>query len=75
MAVTQDADEERLDGSNYVTGSADDESAYRSELVGTIGVLATVAILVKQFHITSGAITIALDGESALDEAQLAPTD
>ena len=31
--------------------------------------LSTVAILVKHFHITSGAITIALDGESALDEA------
>ena len=69
MAATQDDDEERLDGSNYVTGSAEDQSAYRSELAGTIGVLATVAILVKQFSITSGAITIALDGESALEEA------
>ena len=45
MASTQDADEERLDGSNYVTGPADDQSAYRSELAGTIGVLATVVIL------------------------------
>ena len=69
MAATQDADEERLDGSNYVTRSAEDQSAYRSELAGIIGVLATVAILVKQFSITSSAITIALDGESALDEA------
>ena len=31
--------------------------------------LATVAILVKQFSIASGAFTIALDGESALEEA------
>ena len=69
MAATQDTDEERLDRSNYLTGSADDQSAYCSELADTIGVLATVAILVKQFHTTSGAITIALDGESALGEA------
>ena len=55
MAATQDDDEERLDGSNYVTGFAEDQSAYRSELAGAIGVLATVAILVKQFHFTSGA--------------------
>ena len=53
MAATQDADEECLDGSNYATGSAEDQSAYRSEVAGTIGVLATMAILVKQFSITS----------------------
>ena len=52
-----------------MTRSAEDQSAYRSELAGTIGVIATVAILVKQFSITSGAITVALDGESALEEA------
>ena len=50
-------------------GPADDQSAYRCELAGTVGMLATVAILVKQFHLTYGAITIALDGESALDDA------
>ena len=36
MAATQDADEERLDGSKYATGSAEDQSAYHSELAGTI---------------------------------------
>ena len=41
-AATQDADEKRLDGSNDVTGSAENQSAYRSELAGTIGVLATL---------------------------------
>ena len=56
------------DRSNYVTGSSEDQSAYRSELAGTIGVLDTVAILVKQFHITSCAIIIALDSESAISE-------
>jgi len=68
-AATLDADEESLDRSNYVTGSAEDQSAYRSELDGTIAVLATVLIVVKQFSITSGVITIALDGESAMEEA------
>jgi len=69
MATTQDVDEEHLDGSSYVTRFAEDQLACRSELAGNIGVLATVALLVKHFHITSGAITIALDGESAVDEA------
>ena len=50
-----------------MTGFAEDQSAYRSELTGTIGVLATVVVLVKNFCITSGSITIALD--FVLDEA------
>ena len=69
MSVTQDTDEERLDGSSYVTGFDEDQLAYRSEFAGTTGVLTTVAVLVKHFHITTGVITIALDGESASDEA------
>jgi len=36
MTAIQDADEEHLDGSNYVTGFAEDQSAYRSEVAGTI---------------------------------------
>ena len=39
MAATQENDEERLDGSNYVTGIAEDQSPYRSELAGVIGIL------------------------------------
>jgi len=38
------------DRNKYMTGSAEDQSAYLSELAGTIGVLATMAIIVKQFH-------------------------
>jgi len=65
IAATQDADEEHLDRSRYVTGSAEDQSAHDSSsrhpseidrdhwrriYPGSYGVLATVAILVTQFH-------------------------
>ena len=73
MTATQDADdEERIDWSNYVTGFAGDQSAYRSELAAA---LLVCSLLVWQFslsifHIISNStITIALDGKSALDEA------
>ena len=59
-----------LSGSNFVPGLPEDQSAYRSELAGILGVLYSVEILVTHFHTTSGSITIALDGESALDEAR-----
>ena len=49
---------------------ADDQSTHRSELTGVIGILAMVAVLVKHYNITSGSITIALDGESVLGEAK-----
>ena len=70
MAATQEPDEERLYSSNYVTDMAADQSAHRSELAGVIGALATVTAIVKKNDITSGSITIALDGESALWEAK-----
>ena len=59
-----------MDGSNYVNGIAEDQSPYRSELAGVIGILVTVDIIVKQNNITTGSITIALDGESALLQAK-----
>jgi len=69
LAATKEEKEDRLKGVNWVPGSALDQSAYRSELTGIVGILATTAIIVKQFGIVTGEITIALDGESALDEA------
>ena len=70
MAATQENDEERLYGSNYVTGIAEDQSPYRSELAGVIGILVTVDVIVKHYNITSGSITIAFDSESALWQAK-----
>ena len=59
-----------LSGSDFVPGLPDDQSAYCSELAGILGVLYSMEILVTRFFITSGTITIGLDGESALDEAR-----
>ena len=59
-----------LSGSNFVPGLPEGQSAYCSKLAGILGVLCSVEILVTHFHTTSGTITIALDGESALDEAR-----
>ena len=51
---------------NWITGSKTDQSAYRSELEGVIAVLTLLDILVCHHDLTSGSVTIALDGESAL---------
>ena len=69
LAATKEEKEDRLKDVNWVTGSPLDQSAYRSELTGIVGILATTSIIVKQFGIVTGGITIALDGESAFDEA------
>ena len=61
--------EERLSGVNWVPGSGEDQSAYRSELAGAVGILASTAILIKHYKITKGCLTIAFDGQSALNEA------
>ena len=57
-------------GCNWVPGLEDEQSAYRSELAGISGVLASLKIIVKKFKIDSGTIEIGLDGESALGQAE-----
>jgi len=69
LAATKDEKEDRLKGVNWVLSSPIDQSAYRSELTGIVGILATTAIIVQHYGIVTGGMTIALDGESALDEA------
>ena len=49
-----------------MTGSGEDQSAYRSELAGVIAALTILDVLVRNHNITDGAVTIALDGDSAL---------
>ena len=53
-------------GNNWVTGSGDNQSAYRSALAGVIAALTIVDVLVRHHKITDGAVTIALDSDSAL---------
>ena len=54
LAVSKEEKEDILKDVNWVTGTATDQSAtYRSELSGIAGILATVAIVVKQFGIVT----------------------
>ena len=56
--------------SNFVPGLPNDESARCSDLTGILGTLYSVEILTTHFCITSGTITIVLDGKSSLDKAR-----
>ena len=58
-----------ITGLNFVTGTHEYYSAYRSELAGILGFLSVLSALVKHFNITTGSITLALDGKSALIQA------
>ena len=49
-----------------MTGLGEDQLAYRSELTGVIAALTILDVLVRHHNITDGAVTIALDGDSAL---------
>ena len=51
---------------NWVTGSKTNQSAYRSEFADVIAALTMLDVLVRHHNLTSGTVTIALDGESAL---------
>jgi hypothetical protein len=70
IIVSGKTDKDPLEGDNWVPGIPKDQSAYRSELAGVGGILASTAIIIQKYNITSGAITIALDEESALDQAE-----
>jgi hypothetical protein len=61
-------EEQCITGYNWVTGTKEDQSSYRSEVAGVSGALAVLDVLVKHYHIESGSVTIALDGLSALQQ-------
>ena len=53
-------------GNNWAAGLKIDQSAYHSELAGVIAALTMLDVLVRHHDLTSGAVAIALDGESVL---------
>lgn len=59
----------RMVGRNIVPGHAEDQSAYRSELAGILGVVSIVKELVKYYEIEEGHVTIGCNNISALDIA------
>jgi hypothetical protein len=57
-------------GVNLVPGNANEQSAYRAELAGIVGILVTLQIVCTFYNITEGSISIGLDGEMALKQAE-----
>ena len=57
-------------GTNWVTGSTDSQSSYRSELAGIIRALTIIDIIVQWNNITEGFITIALNSESVMEQSK-----
>ena len=57
-------------GTNWVTGPKGSQSSYQSELAGVIAALTILDVIVWLHSITEGAVTIALNGESALEQSQ-----
>ena len=57
-------------GTNWVTGPKGSQSSYQSKLAGLIAALTIIDVIVWAHSITEGSITIALDGESALEQSQ-----
>ena len=66
-------------GANTVPGNPNEQSSYRSELAGISGTLAILDATCKKYDISTGSVTVALDGQQALLKARslwpLSPTD
>jgi ribonuclease HI len=61
--------ENRIIGVNSVPGTADKQSAYRSELSGVSGIIHILKLLCLKFKIQEGSVQIGLDGDQALKAA------
>ena len=59
-------DPNRIISVNGVPGNSNEQSAYRSELAGVSGSLATIAAVCRIHDIQEGSITLGLDGRQAL---------
>ena len=68
VSCARQQNEQYINGYNWVTGTQQDQSAYRSEAAGVCGALAVLDVLVKHYKIETGSITIALDGMSAMEQ-------
>ncbi len=62
----RDGETNRVTGLNEIPGAPSDQSAYRSELGGISGIIATVDCLCRFHHVSSGSINVRLDGEQTL---------
>jgi hypothetical protein len=61
--------EGRITGWNHVSGDDYDQSAYRSELTGILGIVSMAMILYNHYNLAQASITVACDNLSALNNA------
>jgi hypothetical protein len=60
-----------ITGRNCIPGAPEDQSAHRSEVGGIVGMAVTLKALCKLYDITTGSVTLGLDGKLALNSAFL----
>jgi len=60
---------DKIIGAGLVPGTTDDHSAFRSELMGLLGIMLLLKDLQEQYGATSGRIQVFCDGKSALGRA------
>jgi hypothetical protein len=68
-ATTELQFDNSITGANQSPGEAEDQSSYRSELAGILGVLVMVQSLCTLYEIQEGAIEVALDNKSAAEQS------
>ncbi len=61
--------EGRIRGTNFPPGPSKGQNSYRSELAGIYGILTMLTVICSTHNIQSGAITIACDNTSALQNS------
>ena len=59
-------EESRIHGSNRVPGHAEDQSSFRSEIMGVLGIILLAEQVCIQFKVDRGSVRIGLDGQSAV---------
>ena len=71
MAPSTDMQDKRhwVKGRNWVTVPPSSQSAYRSELAAVIASLTMLDIIIRHDDITEGAVTVTLDGLTAMQQA------
>jgi hypothetical protein len=67
IVASDSQDNDCLEAVNMTPGLPFDQSAYRSELGGVIGSLTLILAVCKSFWIQDGSVTLALDGEAAMN--------
>jgi ribonuclease HI len=69
-SITSVEEKDSYCGATQVPGAPSDQSAYRSELAGVLAILIILQALCDAHGISEGSITLSLDSQSALAEAE-----